>query len=316
MRDDYLRFLPEDLRPSPGLRPRSTWWRWRDLDLHVERVERPGAALRLLVLHGAGGHAGALWPLAGMAAELGLEVVVPDLPGYGRTRVPRPGRVRYPDWVGCVTDLVAAEKAADPRPLVLFGASMGGMLAYDVAARTGLAAAVVATCLLDPRRDAVRAAVGRHRSLVPATLPLMRLLAPVIDDLRVPIRLVARMNAIANDPALVRLVARDRLGGGSRVPLGFVRSYLESAPAIEPEEFTSCPVLLAHPGADRWTPIGLSRAFFDRIAAPKRLVVLDNAGHYPVEEPGVRRLADAFDLLRADIDHHDGESHVGRTERA
>ncbi|MGI5171592.1 alpha/beta hydrolase [Spirillospora sp. CA-253888] len=304
MREDYLRFLPIDLRPGPELRPRSTWWRWRDHALHVERVERPGAELRMLVLHGAGGHAGALWPLAGIAAGHGLDVVVPDLPGYGRTRVPRPGRVRYGDWVDCVTDFVIAEKAADPRPLVLFGASMGGMLAYDVAARTGLAAAVVATCLLDPRRSDVRAAVGRHPALVPASLPLMRLLAPVIDDLRVPIRLVARMNAIANDPELVRVVVRDRLGGGSRVPVGFVRSYLESAPAVEPEEFTSCPVLLVHPGADRWTPVALSRAFFDRIAAPKQLKVLDNAGHYPVEEPGVRRFADAFDLLRDAIGQH------------
>ncbi|MEW2354259.1 alpha/beta hydrolase [Spirillospora sp. NPDC029432] len=299
MHAEYLRFLPEDLRPDS--RPRSTWRRWRDLDLHIERVERPDAELRLLVLHGAGGHAGALWPLAGMAADFGVDVLVPDLPGYGRTRVPRPGRVRYPDWVDCVTDLVAAEKAADARPLVLFGASMGGMLAYDVAARTGLAAAVVATCLLDPRRGDVRAVVGRRRWTVSATLPMLRRLAPFADDLRVPIRLVTRMNAIANDPGLVRLISRDRLGGGSRVPLGFLRSYLDSAPATEPEDFTACPVLLVHPGADRWTPVGLSRPFFDRIAAPKRLVLLEGAGHYPVEEPGVHQLADALASLRNDI---------------
>ncbi|XVQ09352.1 alpha/beta hydrolase [Spirillospora sp. CA-255316] len=299
MHAEYLRFLPEDLRPDS--RPRSTWRRWRDLDLHIERVENPDADLRLLVLHGAGGHAGALWPLAGMAADFGVDVLVPDLPGYGRTRVPRPGRVRYPDWVDCVTDLLAAEKAADARPLVLFGASMGGMLAYEAAARTGLAAAVVATCLLDPRRGDARAVVGRHRSMVSATLPLLRRLAPLTDDLRVPIRLVARMNTIANDPGLVRLVARDRLGGGSRVSLGFIRSYLDSAPATEPEDFTACPVLLVHPAADRWTPVGLSRPFFDRIAAPKRLVLLDGAGHYPVEEPGIRQLADALTLLWADL---------------
>jgi alpha-beta hydrolase superfamily lysophospholipase len=43
---------------------------------------------------------------------------------------------------------------------------------------------------------------------------------------------------------------------------------------------------LVHPGADHWTPVELSRTFLDRIAAPKRLVILANAGHYPVEEPG------------------------------
>jgi hypothetical protein len=34
----------------------------------------------------------------------------------------------YQDWVDCVVDLVRAVRAEDPRPLVLAGASMGGML--------------------------------------------------------------------------------------------------------------------------------------------------------------------------------------------
>jgi hypothetical protein len=60
-------------------------------------------------------------------------------------------------------------------------------------------------------------------------------------------------------------------------------------------------VWLVHPGADRWTPLSLSRAFFDRIAAPKRLVVLDAAGHYPVETPGIHQLADAFAEIRDEL---------------
>nr|WP_280253838.1 alpha/beta hydrolase [Nocardia abscessus] len=64
------------------------------------------------------------------------------------------------------------------------------------------------------------------------------------------------------------------------------------------ERFTACPVWLVHPGADRWTPLSLSQAFFDRIAAPKRLVVLEAAGHYPVETPGIHQLADAFIEIR------------------
>lgn len=78
------------------------------------------------------------------------------------------------------------------------------------------------------------------------------------------------------------------------MPLGFLRTYLRSDPGREPEDFTTCPVWLVHPGADRWTPLSLSRAFFDRIAAPKRLIVLDAAGHFPVETPGIHQLANAF----------------------
>lgn len=57
------------------------------------------------------------------------------------------------------------------------------------------------------------------------------------------------------------------------MPLRFWRTYLQSSPQVEPEDFTTCPVWLAHPGADRWTPLPLSQAFFDRIAAPKTLVM-------------------------------------------
>ncbi|GAA2852865.1 lysophospholipase [Actinoplanes cyaneus] len=297
-RDQYASFLPADLRPDQALRPESTWWRRRDVEAHIERVRRPESPLRVLLIHGAGTHAAALWPLAGAIATRGVEVVVPDMPGYGRTRVGRPGRVRYDDWVAFAVDLARAEAAADPRPLVVFGTSMGGMIAYEVAARSGVVTAAGATCLLDTRDPAVRRHAARFRWLGAVARPALRTVAPVADNLRVPIRFLADMRAIANDPGLVRVVVADRLGGGGRVPLGFLRSFLQATPSVEPEDFTACPFLLTHPAADRWTPPELSIRFFDRIAAPKELVLLQNAGHYPVEAPGVHQLADALEEMR------------------
>jgi hypothetical protein len=37
------------------------------------------------------------------------------------------------------------------------------------------------------------------------------------------------------------------------------------SPEIEPSDFTVCPVLLAHPGLDPWTPIEISKPFFDNL---------------------------------------------------
>ena len=36
-----------------------------------------------------------------------------------------------------------------------------------------------------------------------------------------------------------------------------------------------------------------SRPFFDRIKGPKELVMLENCGHLPIEEPGVTQLEEA-----------------------
>ncbi|WP_064046551.1 alpha/beta hydrolase [Ralstonia solanacearum] len=62
-------------------------------------------------------------------------------------------------------------------------------------------------------------------------------------------------------------------------------------PALNTEILTfPCPLLLAHPGDDRWTGFESSRQFFDRIKGDKELVMLENCGHFPVEEPGITQL--------------------------
>ncbi|WP_229741892.1 alpha/beta hydrolase [Kocuria dechangensis] len=289
------------LPPVPQPRPQRTTstWSWGSAVVHLERVGDPQAAVRMLLVHGAGGNAAAMWPYAAHLAGLGAHVTVADLPGYGATTVAEPGTVRYEHWRALLIDLVEAEH--DERPLILVGASMGGMLAYDVAAATGKAAGLVVTCLLDVRDSAVRARLSWHPVLGRVAGPDLRLLAGPAADLRVPIRWIADMRHIANTPALVSAVLTDRTGGGGRVPLGWMRSYLDSAPVTEPEDFTGTPVLMVHPGNDRWTPLKISRAFFDRIAAPKRLVVLHGCGHFPAEQPGFAQMLTAVTGMVAEL---------------
>ncbi|MGH1508504.1 alpha/beta hydrolase [Ralstonia solanacearum] len=69
-----------------------------------------------------------------------------------------------------------------------------------------------------------------------------------------------------------------------------MQSIFSVRPDIEPEDFDHCPLLLAHPGDDRWTSFESSRQFFDRIKGDKELVMLENCGHFPVEEPGITQL--------------------------
>jgi alpha-beta hydrolase superfamily lysophospholipase len=82
----------------------------------------------------------------------------------------------------------------------------------------------------------------------------------------------------------------DRLGGGNWVPARFLRTFMNAKPALEPEAFTVCPLLLVHPGVDRMTDIALSRRFFERLACSKRMVILEGASHMPTEHPGIDQL--------------------------
>lgn len=293
---EYFACLPSHWREralSVGT-PETLWWPWRGMRVHVAHVPRPDASARLLVLHGAGGHSGALWPLAALAATIGYEVLAPDLPGYGLTEVPDPAAITYPDWVDCVADLLRIQSAADPRPLVLLGASMGGLLGYSASARVPDAVRrLLVTCLLDPSNPTCWPALSRWggAASVRALRPLLaRIRSSPLARLRVPIRWIAPMRAIANQPGLRRLCMDDARGGGSRVPLGFLASFLFSTPEVEPEAFRRIPVTLIHPADDHWTPPAMSLAFLERIAAPTGHVPLDGCGHFPVEEPGLTTL--------------------------
>ncbi|AXB48237.1 alpha/beta hydrolase [Amycolatopsis albispora] len=295
---DYARFLPPHHRTRVPSRP--TWWDWRGRRVHIARATDPDAPVRVLVIHGAGGYSGALWPFAGIAAGAAAEVLAPDLPLYGDTVEPHPGRVRYETWLDLLCDLVTAERRADDRPLVLLGASMGGMLAYEVAARTRQVDAVVATCLLDPSAPAARRAAARFSATGRFAPALLGALDRVASERLLPIRWLVDMNNMSNNPALSRLCATDPRGGGTRVPIGFLASFLAFRPTA-PETFDAAPVTLVHPAEDRWTPAELSLRFLDRIQAPTTRVLLGGCGHYPVEEPGITQLAQALTALRREL---------------
>jgi alpha-beta hydrolase superfamily lysophospholipase len=285
----YQPHFPAAMRVTPETTPREEYWRWRGLDVHLDRLDAPGSSLKVVVLHGAGAYGRVMAPAAVLAQRHGFDTVVPDMPGYGLTRVPWRD-MTYDAWIDCACELVDAELARDGKPIVLFGVSLGGLLAYQVAARTRRPIALVATTLADPREPAVRRGFARHPVLGSAGLWLLSRLARVLDGLPLPMALMSRMHRISNKPALSQLVQRDRLGGGSWVPARFLRTLMTTPLAVEPERFDVCPVLLAHPGVDRMTDIALSRRFFDRLAAPKRMVVLEGASHMPTEHPGVDQL--------------------------
>jgi pimeloyl-ACP methyl ester carboxylesterase len=98
--------------------------------------------------------------------------------------------------------------------------------------------------------------------------PLLRVIPPPLERLRVPIRFVSKLHYITNDPDFSAVFARDALGGGASV-------------------------LVVHPALDPWTPAELSRPFFERIAAEKYWVDLQDCGHLPYEEPGVHQMTEA-----------------------
>ncbi|RSZ63523.1 alpha/beta hydrolase [Corynebacterium hylobatis] len=282
---DYAAFLPEGRRRQVAA-PTTQRWMWRGHDVRILRRGAGQAPVRVLLVHGGGGHAEALWPLASLIRADVADLAAVDLPLYGSTLPADPAAVRYDDWVGLLVDFIATED--DGRPLVLLGASMGGLLSVETAERSGRVAAAVVTCLLDPADWRARLAMARFGLLgvLGAALP-RRLPGPLAHRL-IPMNWVADLGAMSRDPGLTWLCATDPRGGGVQVPVDFLASYLRY-PHTRPEQVET-PVLLAHPARDDWTPAEISVRWLRRSPAQAGIRLLAECGHFPVEEPGLGHL--------------------------
>ena len=100
--------------------------------LHAFYLPAPGATRAILYLHGNAGNASHRLPIGALFADLGAHVLLLDYRGYGRSE----GR---PDEVGVYADARAGlrhlvdARGLPERRVVLFGSSLGGAVAIDLA---------------------------------------------------------------------------------------------------------------------------------------------------------------------------------------
>jgi alpha-beta hydrolase superfamily lysophospholipase len=275
---------------------------WRSLNIHLDRYRVQNARATVILVHGAGGYGRLFAPMGKLLQGLGYEVIAPDLPGYGLSQAPT-NCVDYAAWTDLLVDLVARTHKQYARPIVLLGGSIGGYLAYLCAAQSPHVAGVIATTLADTREPDVRRDLTKNRLLQHLGLPLLKYSIALTGHWRLPVKWFTHMDRMSNQPALAKRVMEDPLGGGNKVPLRLLQSLFAVTPAVEPEDFTQCPVLLAHPAEDTWTKVESSLLFFNRLKVNKRLVLLDNCGHFPVEQPGLAQFEVAVsDFMQTVVD--------------
>lgn len=290
-------FLPVEYRLTPETEPVEEWWQHGGHNIHLDTYRNPEARAKVILFHGVGTNGRQMTTILGRPlAERGYEAIAVDMPMYGITEVAEGALVTYDDWVQIGSDLIDAELAKDDRPIVLYGLSAGGMETYHVAALSKKVAGIVGMTFLDTHSFRVRVETGFDPVSGALGAPVMKILDKIgLGRARLPMRYVSKMRTLVNDREAKRAWYKDKTSAGNSVSIAFLDSWLQYRPAVAPEDFDVCPVLLTQPAADRWTPLHLSEPFLARITrVPVTTVMLPNGGHYPLEEEALDLMVDTI----------------------
>lgn len=290
---NYQKFFPEELRINEDCLPFEEWWDWDDYHIHLDRLPVPESKIKVLLIHGAGGNGRILAPYARMLQVHGYEVLSPDLPPYGLSSAKEIKSMDYHEWIEIITELIEREFERDSKPIVLLGASIGGMLAYHVASLSKHVKGLIVTSFVDTSNLEVCDQIAPNKVMSRVGKFTLDTFPSLLDSFQIPVSMVSRMKLITNNLELTNLIIKDPLAAGTKITLRFLRTFLNMKPIVEPENFNFCPILLVHPEIDPMTPFNLSDSFYKRLKCIKWYVILEGAGHFPIEHPGLEQMKTA-----------------------
>lgn len=231
------------------------------------RPEQPKAVV--LVVHGFGEHSGRYGYLVPPLTAAGYAVYSLDHRGHGRSPGKRGHIDSFDDYLADVRALAAFAQAASPGlPVVVFGHSLGGLIALLYALRypSGLAGVIASAPLLT------------KPNVSPMLLTVAQLLSRVAPSFALDTGLDA--TTISRDPAEVaRYTSDPQVHSKSTARAGSeIMKAIDWAQAHAGE--LTVPLLLYHGDADNLVPIEGSRRFFAAVQEQDKQFVERPGGYH------------------------------------
>lgn len=240
----------------------------------------------VIVAHGYAEHCGRYLPFAEHLTSRGIAAVGLDHRGHGTSEGPRGHCRDFEEYVADLRTLVdLAEQWWPGVPRVLFGHSMGGLIAFLYLLRHG---------------DTVRAAALSSPAFAVAPqgprwqLAIVGLLARIVPRFAFTTKLDA--DALARDPEVGRAYVADPLVH-RRATAAFARAFGRAqARALTVAHTVTTPLLILQAGADRLvSPAGVT-AIGARLRCTNDVQILPGYYHELLNEPVTER-ARVIDLL-------------------
>jgi alpha-beta hydrolase superfamily lysophospholipase len=267
--------------------------------IHVRRwraTGEPWAAAALV--HGLAEHGGRYAAVGRWLAAAGIDVVAVDLRGFGRSGGPRASIDRWSQYHDDLEErLVGLRGEAPARPLILYGHSMGGLIAlgYVLDGRARPDLLVLSAPAIGARIPIVqRLVVGSLGRLAPG--------------LRIPNGIDP--DTLATDPAVGRAYVDDPLCvHRSTLRLGRA-AFAEQRRVAGAIDRLTVPTLVIHGGLDRLVPPEVSRTLEGRPGV-KRIVYPRLQHEIHNEAEGARVIGDVSAWIRERVSHMPPNHGVG-----
>jgi len=285
---DYLAFIPQKYQDSFE-KPTESFWKWNNHRIHIDSKSNETNKKTVIFIHGAGANGRILSLFGSYLFKNGINYYAPDNLGYGMTNCSTE-HFDYNDWLTMLCDYVKYIQSKENNEVYLIGLSIGGMLAYQVASKINNLSGIIVTTLADPRDKATLIAMAKYKFLATSGLSLLHTFRCITDQIRLPIKWFCKMDLMSRNRELSKVFINDKLAGGAKISLRFLRTFAAHKPPLEFEEFDKCPILLLHPEKDQWTPFELSKKVFDKLRGNKEFMLLEECGHAPIEEPGIYKM--------------------------
>jgi len=241
----------------------------------------------LLLVHGLAEHSGRYEEFACLLADAGIATFALDLPGHGKSGG-KPGHVQdfheYTDTLGA---LLALARQAHPDILfVLFGHSMGGLIAADFLLQHQdkfVAAVLTGPAIQSPKQPST------------AALLINSLIATVAPRLGV---MQLDASGVSRDPQVVFDYENDPLVFHGKVSARLVTELFAAMDRVVANAAViRLPILIMHGRVDSLTAVEGSELLHDKVSSEdKQLVIYDSLYHEILNEPE-RKIVMA-DILR------------------
>jgi alpha-beta hydrolase superfamily lysophospholipase len=209
-------------------------------------------------VHGLAEHSGRWEHVGAQLAKAGLDVTSYDQRGFGASGGRRAWVDRWSELHDDLEEQLVAVRASGPEPVVLYGHSLGGLIAlgYVLDGRPSPDALVLSAPALSSSIPGWKQALGRLIAAVRPTAELSNGLDP--DDLSHDAEVAA---AYLTDP---RNVHRSTVGFG-------VRAFEEQSRLASMLDRLAVPTFVIHGGADRIVPTESSSALEARPGVRRRV---------------------------------------------